>query len=537
MIDFPIINRVAVITIDLIAIWLAFLVYKSEYKTALNKIFLAMVPMMLGWVNFAYLARIINPDQISLSSLLLRIAWFVTPGVFVLTYFFVVTLTRQSADFKLASLIVIVMGALSSLMVIPPDLVIQTVDFVDGDLVIIYGEYMLLFLLMITVVIVSTLYPLIRGYKMAEDKLKTSIEYVFVGVVVFYGANLIFNITLPIFVGIGQFYYLGDYSLILLLGLTALATIKLRIMGVKVFFTQLLVAVIFVLLVYNFILSSSISEYIWQGIILISFFLLGNVLVRSVRREVRQREKLSILTEELKVANEKLKKLDDLKTEFLSITSHQLRTPLSGIRGYLSMMIEGDFGKFTDEQQPILNRVTKEVERLIRLVQVFLNVSRIESGRLRIDKVDGDMVDLAQTAVAELKPAAEEKGLQLTYEPGASIKLKADFDKLKDVVVNLVDNAIKYTKEGSIAVTTKISEGRARLEVKDTGVGIEPSYAGSLFEKFTRAEGISQVDASGSGLGLFIVKKIIEGHEGKVWAESEGEGKGSTFIIEVPIEK
>lgn len=266
---------------------------------------------------------------------------------------------------------------------------------------------------------------------------------------------------------------------------------------------------------------------------------LENALLYRESLEFGEKLKVEVkkATSELRVANQKLKKLDQAKTEFLSITSHQLRTPLSGIKGYMSMLIDGDFGKYSDEQGDVMGRVKSEVDRLIRLVQVFLNVSRIESGRLEIAMIDFDLNEMINTVVTELRPSVETHKLTLDYTPGKAVNVTGDPDKLKDVVVNLVDNAIKYTEQGGITVSISQDDQETRVTITDTGVGIDPKEIGELFSKFKRAKGIAQVSASGSGLGLFIAKKIIEGHGGKIWAESSGKGKGSNFVFTLPRTK
>lgn len=254
---------------------------------------------------------------------------------------------------------------------------------------------------------------------------------------------------------------------------------------------------------------------------------LGIALERS-----RFYEKLKSINEKLKEANEHLKDLDRAKSEFMSIASHQLRTPLSGVMGYLSMVLEGDYGKLKKEQKEILEDVFEATQRLIRLVNVFLNVTRIEAGRFILNFAKIDMVNTIEEEVHELQPTADKKGIDLVFkEPRAKIpEVIVDPDKIKDVVLNLVDNAIKYTKEGEVIVGIK-KEGRDKIHitVKDSGVGIDPEEARHLFDKFVRGSGIARVQPDGSGLGLFIARRIVEAHGGDIWVESKGIGKGSTF--------
>ncbi len=257
---------------------------------------------------------------------------------------------------------------------------------------------------------------------------------------------------------------------------------------------------------------------------------------RQLEQKVKSRTRdLQQKSDELVAANKRLKQLDAAKTEFLSIASHQLRTPLSGIKGYVSMMNDGDFGAFKPGQKEILMRVGTEVDRLVRLVQVFLDVSRIESGRLNISKKEFNFVDLVKETVEELKPTADSKKIKLTHKGRKkTILIEADRDKLKDVLVNLIDNAVKYTPKGSVWTEIEDSDSSVKFQVRDSGVGMEPDEVSRVFEKFARGKGIDRISTSGSGLGLFIAKKIVESHKGKIWAESEGKGKGSVFVFEIP---
>lgn len=260
----------------------------------------------------------------------------------------------------------------------------------------------------------------------------------------------------------------------------------------------------------------------------------------KLQKEVEKATKnLLRANDQLKEANIHLKELDSAKSEFMSIASHQLRTPLAGIVGYLSMILDGDYGKIDNSQQKIVSEVFAASQRLVRLVNTFLNVTRIEAGRFTLSFVNVNFVDLVRGEVMELQPTADKKNVKLVYEEPKDKNLMAMVDdKIRDAVLNLIDNAIKYTPDGTVTVRLE-KEGKDMLHysVKDSGVGISKDEVDNLFQKFVRGSGIAKIQPNGSGLGLYIVKKIVEGHGGKVWAESEGEGKGSTFNIRIPIKQ
>ncbi len=261
--------------------------------------------------------------------------------------------------------------------------------------------------------------------------------------------------------------------------------------------------------------------------------------VGIVSRNLHYYQEIQKANEELKQANIKLQQLDKAKSEFLSIASHQLRTPLTGIKGYLSMIVEGDYGEVPTEIKRVLDDVFLNTDRLTRLINIFLNVSRIESGRFDLALKDVDLIELTEKVIAESKPLADKKKLTLIlYKPKKLIPhIKLDNDKIKDVLLNLIDNSIKYTPEGKVEVFVTQDDHQIKISIKDTGVGILRSEVDELFKKFVRGIGIAQIDTSGSGLGLYIAKKIIEAHGGKIWAESEGKGRGATFNFTLPLNR
>ncbi len=258
---------------------------------------------------------------------------------------------------------------------------------------------------------------------------------------------------------------------------------------------------------------------------------------------LKLQDKINVATKQLKDtnlqlqdANAHLKQLDSAKSEFLSIASHQLRTPISALRGYLSMLLEGDFGKVPDKQRQVISDLFESASRLARLINIFLNVSRIESGRFKLDKTMVDVNALVESVLKELQGQITSKNLKVSFTPAKNMrKLYVDSDKVREVILNLVDNAIKYTPKGSIAITTAEEKNDLHFICKDTGVGIRPDDAKSLFRKFVRGTGIAQVNTQGSGLGLYIAQRVVTEHGGRIWVESEGLEKGSSFQFIIPI--
>ncbi|MBI2038332.1 MAG: HAMP domain-containing histidine kinase, partial [Candidatus Nealsonbacteria bacterium] len=232
-----------------------------------------------------------------------------------------------------------------------------------------------------------------------------------------------------------------------------------------------------------------------------------------------------------------LRRLDKAKSEFISIASHQLRTPLSVIKGYISMIIEGVYGKLSEKQASPLENVYQSSERLIKLVNDLLNLSRLEAGKIEFKPEPAFLENIVFSVAEELKINAEKKGLYMKImKPSASLpEIMIDQDKLRQVILNIIDNAIKYTQAGGITVALKQLDFWVRITVSDTGEGMAKEEMAGLFQTFTRAHAGTRLNIEGAGIGLYVAKKFVEMHKGKIWAESQGRGKGSTFFIELPV--
>ena len=282
-------------------------------------------------------------------------------------------------------------------------------------------------------------------------------------------------------------------------------------------------------------------------------FLRGESEKKVFRKELKLRENLIVEISTVKVergekkigtlvtlhdiTREKL--VERLKTEFVSLSAHQLRTPLSAIKWTLKMILDGDMGEVNEEQKDLLRKTYESNERMINLINDLLNVTRIEEGRYVYKKKLVSLTDLVEEIVKNYKEEAKRRGINFKFNKTKEKlpKIKMDPDKVKLVITNLIDNAVRYTSEkGKVIVSLEKKENSIEFFVEDSGIGVPEDQKERIFTKFFRASNAVRTETEGSGLGLFICKNIVEAHDGEVWFESE-EGKGSRFYFSLPVKE
>jgi signal transduction histidine kinase len=317
----------------------------------------------------------------------------------------------------------------------------------------------------------------------------------------------------------------------LLLGFTAYAIVKRELFGVRTVLAAIFVATIGVVLATDLLVFTEHATIrVFKGAVLVLVLCFGYVLVRSVQREILQRERLQEIAEELR-------RSDEVKTEFISIVSHQLRTPLNAIKGYLSLFLDGIYGKLDAKQRQPMDRLYRSSERLIHLVNDLLGISQIQLGKMQLEMGKVDLCEVVKSVVEEFAVIAEDKGIGLhaSCPTGDVPGVTGDKQKLRDSVLNLVDNAICYTDKGSVEVSVRREINDLVVRVVDTGPGLDADEARALFHSFQRGQVGRKHWAEGSGLGLYIAREFIALHGGAIWAESPGKGLGSTFFIRIPL--
>ncbi|MEK7073066.1 MAG: ATP-binding protein [Patescibacteria group bacterium] len=337
------------------------------------------------------------------------------------------------------------------------------------------------------------------------------------------------NALLPILFNYTQASVIGPASSLFFVLLMTYAIIRHHLLNVRVIATELLVILLGFLAFIGLFSPASVADAFLRAISFFTTVGFGLLLVRSVYQEVHRREEIQRLAEDLRIANVKLQELSEMKSNFISIASHQLRAPIGGVRAYLSMLREGDYGKLGKKLDDVLDLNLDTLNHTLHVIETFLNVTRIEAGKMDLNKEPVDLCIMTREIYKELALTASRKKIRLVFScPQKNAMVRADKEKLRNVLFNLVENALKYTEHGIIKTTINVGSKRVEMRVTDTGIGIAPEEVPKLFAKFVRAGGGLKI-SHGSGLGLYIVKTLIEAHGGEAFVESPGVGKGSTF--------
>jgi len=394
---------------------------------------------------------------------------------------------------------------------------------------------------------IYAIYLLFRGYSASTGAKHIQIKYILVGTIIGYlgGATnyfLWYGIPIP---------PIGNWTAVFYLGIVAYAIVKYKFLNIKFFVAQILIVILnFIAFTYIFI-SETFEEYVIKTLFFLGILLVSYLLKKYFDKEIKQRQKLDQLAKKLKtankrlqtmadrlaIANDQLRKLDNAKSEFISIASHQLRTPLTAIKGFVSLILEGSYGKINSEAKNALNKVYLSNERLIQLVEDLLNLSRIESGRMEYKFEKVNLIDICRELMDTFIIRAKEKHLklELVFPKKPISEVLTDSTKIREVISNLVDNAIKYTLKGWVKIKLAQVGNNIRVSVIDTGIGVPKEEIPYLFAKFSRGKDISRLNTTGTGLGLHVGKKMVEALYGKIWLESPGVNRGSTFFVEIPV--
>lgn len=380
----------------------------------------------------------------------------------------------------------------------------------------------------------SLVFTVFQWRKTADRNKKREILLAGTGVCVF----LIFFFTATLLVSLlaegDASLYVYNYEIYGLFGMPILLIylgyliVRYKAFDLRIFGTQALVFALIAVLASEFAFVSSLTNRILVSITLILTVFVGITLIRSVRREIALREHVELLAKDLDTANKQ-------QIALIHFITHQLKGFVAKSRNIFSMLAEGDYGAVPDTMKPVIDEGFNSATKGAQTIQDILNASNIKSGKTTYQMLPLDFKALVDSIIKSLKPNADAKGVAFTVtEPAEPVMITGDQMQLENAIKNLVDNTIKYTPKGSITVTLTNDGTTVRFITQDTGVGITPEDMQHLFTEGGHGAESQKVNVDSTGFGLYIVKKIVEGHGGKVWAESEGAGKGSRFIVEIP---
>ena len=512
------------------AILLALFVFVSGYRHLPNKVLAISLLFFTYWVfaNIVIWGTNRSDINIFLWSLQLLFEPMVYFGIFYLVY-----LLSYKYDVTTRTKFVCIALFIPLFIIVPTKYGLPGFNLEDCIPIESYYSfytYVLEFIAIIGIIILS-----LKRFTQTNNRTKrTKIVTLMLGstilLVTFGAGNIIGSIT-----GEWERSQFGLLGMPIFAGVITYMVVRFQVFNAKLFGAQALILALIFLLGSQFLTLETLAQRIISGGAFLLSCTFGFLLIRSVKKEVESKEELQNLALQLKKANKDLKKLDQAKSDFISIASHQLRTPLTAIKGYLSLITEGTYGAVSPEVNGAITKISKSNERIIQLVEDLLNISRIESGRMHYSFKHIDI----STVVKELKDTfinrAKERNLKFTIDiPEDPVIVHADQAKIREVISNLVDNAIKYTEEGFVKVAVTKENSLVKIAVSDSGIGIPEEVMSHLFAKFSRGNDQSRLHVDGTGLGLYVGMNITKAHHGQIKVVSDGAGDGATFIVELP---
>lgn len=513
--------------------FIGIIVYFHDKQSVTNRLFFLMSLSAVFWALANYFSITVET-----AGVLLWIRWVLFFAVSMMANFFLFIYNfperNSKLSFKYQALVIggtafVMMATLSRFVF--SDYYIQ-----NGNVIPVAGPLMPIFGITVLGYLIAGLILMIRKYAKARDIEKKQWRAVMFGVFTTFFLLIITNYLFVVFFNVTFFIKLGPLLMLPAIFGMGYALMKHRLLNAKAVATEILTFSILSIALLEVLMAESVWEIILRTGLFCLFFLFGAFLIRSVVREVEQREKLEVLSRDLATANEKLKELDHLKSEFLSFASHQIKAPLAVIKGYAALIYDGTYGEVSEKAKEGALKIKNSSDKLTKLVINFINIRKIEEGKMEYKFEKVNCFEMIVEIKDELEPLAKNKNLEYGLESvGSAIFINADAQSLRQVFQNLIENAVKYTDSGFVKVKIETRDGSMIFSVFDSGHGMSKELLTYLFEEFHRDKDEKKIE--GSGLGLYIAKNIIEAHKGKIWAESEGEGRGSTFFVELPVLK
>jgi len=512
-----------------IILLLGFFIFLNNRRDVINRLFFVLSLDLAVWMLFGTLSfSSTDIDKILIFDRLMIVGAFAPVIFFAIAYFFPKNVKKMPTKVIITILVSILPFLLLSAT--KYNIIRETPPPDCSPIPGILYRYIMLFVIFYFLWALSIFF---KKYKKGDENTKKQIRAILSGFGVAIAWVLVTNV-IPLFVrfsGYDLISLLAPVGVLFLIASISYSIVKYEFLSIKLIAAQALTIAIWILIGSQYFFVQSTVNALLITLTLLLSIGFGIMLIRSVKEEVQRKEELQGMSDKLSSANDRLRTLDNAKSEFISIASHQLRTPLAAIKGFVSLLLEDSYGKLEEKQKDVLRKVYVSNDRLVTLVEDLLNISRIESGRMEFKLMPWKVENICQEVMDTFIPKAKDLGLYLDYKkPETDLpEVMIDGTKVREVISNMVDNALKYTPKGGVTVRveqdeislytldknadkedTKIIGPVVRVIVSDTGIGVPVTELPYLFAKFSRGKDISRLNTGGTGLGLYVGRAMIE---------------------------
>lgn len=543
-----------ILSLSLINFLLGVFIFRRTEKNPQSSAFLAFAVSISVWIFCNFLLRI--SPSLSMLRVSYSLGLVVATVALVWTFFFLKKDLHYTVKF-----ILIPFSVVFSLVTFFTEAIVFKLDSVStwgyvgevGKLFPLYSTYF-------SVIIILIVLNLVSGYRSTNTEIpKQQISIILFGLFIFAGASFWVSFVLPSFFHTLEFTTIDNFSSSFFLLAISFAILKYHLFNIKLILVEIAVLLLNLFLFLNVFTSNVRADFILNSSIFVGILFFSIFLLRGIYKDIRDRGRIEELAYEMEVSNEKLKMMEQSKTEFISIASHQLRTPLTVIKGYASMILEGTFGPLTERARDAVEKLYKSSEKIVDLVADLLTVSRLEQGRLTPSFEPVEMTKFMGETLTEESENIKDAGLEISFDTNISKQFLVNIDekKFKQVIKHLLANAIQYTASPgtiSVSISEDMSTQKIIIAISDTGVGMTARQIREIIEHFNlnvnvlnkeieaygkirdKVSGtlVGRSDSKTPGIGLYIAQEILRAHKGKLRIESSGENRGSTFIVELP---
>lgn len=498
---------------------LGIVIFFSNPKSFTSKSFLFLSIAAALWSFFNYLYNLPNLGNLAL--LFLRIHLVAAIWYTFFTCLFLANFPEERVKLSLKHIIVLILLILISGLNLSKFTFENITKFDnEGRVLEVKTNFgIIIFTISVVSLLIYGFYKFIKNFNQRKNKTTGDI-LVFAGIILTFIFHIIFNIVFPNVFKNPKYTQLGALFTFPFVISTFYAIIKYKFLRIKIILTDTLVIILLILIAIQTLSKGTLIEKFIGFIIFISVLIIGSILMTTLRKEIEQKEQLE--------------QLNRIKSEFLSFASHQVKALMAIAKGYAELIAK-NIDNVPEQAKDFAKKIKESIDNLLVLVEEFMDYRRIEEGKLEYNFENVEIVNFIKEIFDKFTFSAKEKGLEYIFESKIT-KAEAKIDKTRfgQVIQNLIDNALKYTKQGFVKLNIWQEDNRLIICVSDSGIGMSKELQSKLFGKFVRDPSIKK-EIKGTGLGLYIAKNIVEDHQGKIWAESEGEGKGSKFYVAIPL--